>query len=105
MPDDTTAVDRRTLLKATGAAIGVTVIGASSASADHYFGGECVKLKHDYYPYTDCSRENYTTMYERGTRGAVHDECDTHFGPMAHIYPEDTSLSANWVSKDYLEPC
>lgn len=103
--NDPEQFDRRRILKATGAALGAVAIGASNVSADHYLRGECVKLKHDYYPYTDCTRDTYARMYEKDTRGAVLDECESEYGPMIYFYPEEQNLPLNWVDDDYLESC
>jgi hypothetical protein len=94
--NDPEQFDRRRILKATGAALGAVAIGAGNASADHYMRGECVKLTYDYYPYTDCTRDEYAEeKYEKGTRGAVYDECKSEWGPMIHFLPEDNSLPLN----------
>lgn len=71
MPDDTTTVDRRTLLKATGAAVGAVVGGVGSTAA----APGCVVTTTRANAYNDCPGTNHVWYVDEGTNGFIERTC------------------------------
>jgi hypothetical protein len=101
------AVDRRTVIKTAGGAIGVAVIGAGVASADHFSYGQCVVTVTRTPMYERaCPAENFVREVDGGTEGQVHDWCTTDDGDeWVYFSANDAIIPANWVPANYLDPC
>lgn len=101
--NDSKSFNRRRLLKATGAALGATVIGAGNATADHIRIGDCATAVHDVQGYETCSLRN-PVILDSSVKGAIVDRCDN--SSYVHFLPEwryDQDLC--WVEDSYLEKC
>lgn len=76
MPDNSTTVSRRTLLKATGAAVGATVGAVGSAGA----APGCVVTTTDANAYKECPGENYVWTVPEGSNGFINKTCTDMYG-------------------------
>lgn len=100
---DHDTVDRRTLLKATSAALGATIVGASSASADHIRIGDCATAVHDVQGYETCSMQE-TVILDNSVKGAIVDRCeDSSYVFFRPEWRYDQEVC--WVPDSYLEKC
>jgi hypothetical protein len=108
MSDDAT-VTRRTVLRTTAASAAAVVGAVGTASADHIYAGDCVRLTADYQSYKDaCPNRNYGPIFEKGERGRAWEFCTTDEGQEMVYFEEETGDSdegVGWVAHDYLEKC
>lgn len=109
MTDDST-IDRRTVLRTTGAALTGSALAAGSASASHIPLGGCARAKVGTPIYENECGVGYTGDYfEQGDEAKLYDYCTDSTGyQWAYIEPVDShkyDLFAFWVYEDDLEPC
>lgn len=98
MRDTTKRVDRRSVLKATGAALGATAVmatGVSTVSATQ------LCLKHDWVTYRDCPPTDYGDTVEKGTM--AYEACTDEDG--TQYYWVFDGNGSGYVTEDALEPC
>lgn len=94
---------RRSVLKATGATFGTTVVGAASATADHIRIGDCATAVHDVQGYKTCFLQE-PVILDNSVKGAIVDRCeDSSYVLFRPEWRYDQELC--WVEDSYLEKC
>lgn len=104
MNENRSTIDRRTVLKATGAAAIAPVGIAATAAADHVEEGDCVRILYDVQSYgPGCLDDNPQAYFEAGDKADVLKTCTDNDGvDKVHVI---NIKGEGWIPDDYVEPC
>lgn len=106
VPDESRAVDRRSLLKATGSAAMAAVGASGTASADHVDVGDFVQIHHQYdvQSYANACDQTFGPFFENGTGGVITDVRDCYYmGRLVEFSSLETNDPPGWMEDRYVE--
>lgn len=105
MNEDRPTIDRRTVLKATGAAAIAPVGVAATAAADHVKEGQCARVLYDVQSYgPGCLDDNPQAYFEAGEEGDILKTCTDNDGT-EKVYLVVGPQREGWIPDSYVEPC
>lgn len=107
MYSDDRPVDRRSVLRATGAAVSGLAVVAGPAAGGHVSIGDCVEVTADTGFYQDaCPTDGLLGTVQRGEGGSVGNTCtDADGEEWVYFNSRENRDHQGWVFGDYVEPC
>lgn len=100
-------VDRRTVLRGAGGAVGAAVGLAGTAAASDFAPGDCAVTVHESLAYdTACPTGSHSGYVDRDVTGQVLNTCTASDGEeWAYFSPGRTIEPVHWVRESNLEHC